>query len=291
MRVKYFLCFVSFYDSIFITFIIQYLIEMIPNNPSGSIYCLKMKFARGRQFYSIIIYQLHNISIMKRTIFLFLLIFPVLGFAQTNQLSDLKKIGVGIGYSFNSVMSDSIRPVEFSLRYRINDRHTLQLYAPVAMSKRTIDNAIVNTQKKKLFGIGLGYDYTVYNHSFLDFFIGLNASYQWYESRRDWHSTYNRDLGDGSYVETESIYYYWDKVKGMIISPNIGVRFSINRRIMIEPRMNVQLSILHKNSYSFYQTKNTHESGWATWESFYPDKDIKEFEMQAGGSIHLYYYF
>lgn len=228
---------------------------------------------------------------MKRAIFLFLLIFPFLGFSQTYQPETFKRFGVGIGYSSQSVMSDSIRPVEFSLRYRINDRHTLQLYAPVAMSKRTIDDAIVNTQKKKLFGIGLGYDYTVYNHSFLGFLIGFNASYQWYESRRDWHSIYNRDLGDGSYVETESIYYYWDKVKGMIISPNVGIRFSINRRVMIEPRMNVLISILHKNSYSFHQRRNTHESAWATGESFYPDKDIKEFEMQSGGSIHLYYYF
>lgn len=213
---------------------------------------------------------------MKRAFFLFLLIFPVLGFAQTNQPADLKRIGVGIGYSFNSVMSDSIRPVELSLRYRINDRHTLQLYAPVAMNKRTIDNAIVNTHKKKLFGVGLGYDYTLYNYSFLDFLVGINASYQWYESRRDWHSIYNRDLDDGAFVETESIYYYWDKVKGMIISPNVGLRFSINSRVMIEPRINVLVSVLHKNSYSFYKTRGTHESGWSIAESFYLDKDMKE---------------
>jgi len=40
MRIKYFLWFVSFYDSILITFIVNYLIEMIPNNPPGSISCL-----------------------------------------------------------------------------------------------------------------------------------------------------------------------------------------------------------------------------------------------------------
>lgn len=237
-------------------------------------------------------YNLSTIQlIMKKPIFLLLVILPVLGFAQTNQSSDLKKIGIGIGYSFNSVMSDSIRPIELSLRYRINDRHTLQLYAPVAMNKRTIDDAIINTHKKKLFGVGLGYDYTLYNCSFLDLLIGVNAGYQWYESRRDWHSIYNSILDDGSYVEKESFYYYWDKVKGIIISPNAGVRFSINSRVMIEPRINVLVSILNKNSHSFYKTRNTHESAWATWESFYPDRDMKETAIQAGGSIHLYYIF
>jgi len=228
---------------------------------------------------------------MRKTTFLFLLIFPFLGFAQTNQPSDLKKIGVGIGYSFHSVIGDSVRPLELSMRYRVNDKHTLQLYAPVGVNKKTTEDAIVNTQKKKLFGIGLGYDYTVYNHSFLGFLIGFNACYQWYESRRDWHSIYNRDLDDESFVETESIYYYWDKAKGMILSPNVGLRFSINRRVMIEPRINILVSILHKNSYSFYKTRGTHESGWATWESFYPEKEIKETAILAGGSIHLYYIF
>lgn len=228
---------------------------------------------------------------MKRSIFLFLLILPFIGFAQTNQPSDLKKIGIGIGYNFNSVMSDSIRPVELSLHYRINDKHALKIYTPIGVSKRTIDDSIENTHKKKLFGVGLGYDYTLYNYSFFDLLIGLDTSYQWYQSRRDWHSIYNRDLDDGSFVETESIYYYWDKAKGMIISPNVGVRFSVNRRVMIEPRINVQVSILNKNSYSFYKTRGTHESGWATWESFYSDKDIKETAIQAGGSIHLYYVF
>lgn len=223
---------------------------------------------------------------------LFLLLLLCTGFAQASSSADFKKLGIGIGYSFPSFMSDSIRPVELSLRYRVNDRHVFQLFAPVGITKTTINSGIMNKQKKQLFGIGLGYDYTLYNHSFLDLFVGFNASYQWYESRRDWHKTYDRELDDGAFVLTESIYHYWDRVKGVIISPHAGVRFSINRRVMIEPRINIAMPMLDKNSYSYYQTRNPqHESVWGSRESFYSDKDKKEFDIQAGGSIYLYYIF
>lgn len=146
-----------------------------------------------------------------------------------------------------------------------------------------------HTIKKKLFGIGAGYDYSFYHHSSLHFFTGINTSYQWFENRMDLHYFENIVSEYGQYVK-ESIYDYWDRVRGVVISPNVGVRFSTDR-VMIESRINVPISILNKKSHSFYQTKNAHESSWAIWEGFYPEKEMKDFEMQAGGSIHLYYMF
>ena len=228
---------------------------------------------------------------MKRIILLFLLSYPILGFSQNDKPTTFKRFGVGIGYSTYSVMSDSIRPIELSLRYRINDKHALQLYTPVSINKVTINDAIVNTHKKKSYGIGVGYDYTFYNHSIIDFFTGINISYQWFESRRDWYSIYDRALDDGGYIEIEANYYYWDRVKGAVFTPNVGMRFTVSNRVIIEPRINVLLSVLSKESHSYYQERNTDQSGWATWESFYPDKRINDFEIQAGGSIHVYYCF
>ncbi len=222
---------------------------------------------------------------------LFLLLHPCIGFAQTNSSVNFKKFGVGIGYSSNFVVVDSIRPVEISLRYRIGNKHTLQFYTPLSYKKSSIRNSD-DTRKQTLWGFGLGYDYTLYNHSFLDFFIGINASYQRFENRIDSHIFYDRELYDGSFVLTESIYYYWDRVKGAIISPHVGVRFKINRRVIVEPRINILMPILSKNSYSFYKTRNPqNESSWSTWESFYLDKNKKEFDIQSGGSIYLYYIF
>ena len=228
---------------------------------------------------------------MKRVILLFLLTSPVLMFSQTEKHSVFKMFGGGVGFSTYSLLSDSIQPIELSFCFRINDKHTLELYTPVGINKVTTNDGIVNKHQKKSYGVGVGYDYSFYKHSNLDFFTGINVSYQWFESRRDWHSIYDRLLDNGSSVETESIYYYWDRVKGAVFTPNVGVRFFIADKIVVEPRINVMLSILSKNSYSYYQTRNTHESVWATRESFYLDKDLKDFEIQSGGSIHIYYCF
>lgn len=58
-----------------------------------------------------------------------------MGFAQTEYSSGFRKIGVGIGYNSNSVIGDSIRPLELSLRYRINDKHTFRVYTPIRLKR------------------------------------------------------------------------------------------------------------------------------------------------------------
>ena len=85
-------------------------------------------------------------------------------------------------------------------------------------------------------------------------------------------------------MEIEAIYYYWDRVKGAVFTPNVGMRLTVSNRVIIEPRINVLLSVFSKESHSYYQERNTDQSGWATWESFYPDKRINDFEIQAGDS-------
>jgi len=224
---------------------------------------------------------------MKRTFFLFLLIFPVLGFAQTNQPSGLKKIGVGIGYNFNSVMSDSIRPIEFSLRYRINDRHTLQLYAPLSYKRSSIRKAD-DTRKETLWGVGLGYDYTFYTYSHLNFFAGLSADYQWYQTRHDTYYKGPRHLTDGTSYEVERTYYYWHKVNGLVINPNIGMRLSFGS-LTSEIRLNVPLSKLRKEAYSF--SEEIYNAGSSTSEGLYPDDKINELKFSTNISAHIIYYF
>ena len=44
---------------------------------------------------------------------------------------NIKKFGIGLGYHSASIVGDSVRPFDISFRYRINERHTLTLYAPL----------------------------------------------------------------------------------------------------------------------------------------------------------------
>lgn len=120
---------------------------------------------------------------MKKITLSLLLFISFMGYAQTEQPSQKHKFGVGLGYNINSVMDDSIRPVEISLRYRINDKHTLQLYVPFLKQNHSFRSevpsfhlvqTVLDTQKNAL-GIGIGYDYRVYSYSFVDLLVGARA--------------------------------------------------------------------------------------------------------------------
>lgn len=224
---------------------------------------------------------------MRRATLLFLLIIPFIGFAQVDQPTGFKKFGVGVGYNFHSVMNDSIRPLELSLHYRINDKHKLHLFAPLSYDKKELRN-VDDTWKKTLWGIGLGYDYAFYTHSFIGFFAGVSTDYQKYQNRHDKYYKGPRYSSDESLYEVEETYYYWDKVNGLNIVPNIGLRFSL-KQLTSEIRLNVPLSRLRKESYSFY--KEIYPAGNSTWESLYPDRKINELKTSVNISAYISYYF
>src|SRR5690554_939689 len=200
---------------------------------------------------------------MRKIIFLFLLITPVLGFGQDDAPNTFRKFGVGIGYHSNSVIGDSIRPLELSLRYRINDRHTLQLYTPLSYKRKSI-RYMDDVRKYTLWGIGLGYDYRIYAYSYLNFFAGLSADYQWYQERYD--SYFKDRIGTSGSYEVEKTYYYWHKVKGVTLNPNIGLRLSFGR-LTSEIRVNVPFSKLRNKAYSY--SEETVHFGNTSGEGFF----------------------
>lgn len=227
---------------------------------------------------------------MKKLTFLLCFFISFMGYAQTEQPSKQHKFGVGLGYNFNSVIGDSIRPVELSLRYRVNDKHTLHLYAPLSFKKTSIHNAD-DTRKQTLYGIGIGYDYTFYTYSHLDFFAGLSADYQWYQNRWDFHRTYDIYEGAEFQYKKEDIYFYWDKARGVTLAPHLGFRFSTHK-VGTELNLNLGITKLLKESYSFFKTRNvSHEQSWATWEAFYPERRRDDLIIESNVKISLFYFF
>src|SRR5690554_5624425 len=222
------------------------------------------------------------------TLTLLLLVFlPYTGFAQASSSTDFKKFGIGLGYSFPSFMSDSIRPIELSFRYRINDKHTLQLYAPLSYKKASIRN-LDDTRKETLWGLGLGYDYTFYSYDYLSFFVGLSGDYQWYESRRDFFAIYDAYY-DGDIVgKVEKNYFDWKRVNGLSINPGWGIRL-IFSRMTIEANMGLSLSMSRHKRYAY--SKEIHPASTMEGESFFPENNIRENKFIAKYSIKIHYYF
>ena len=225
---------------------------------------------------------------MNRIILLFLLSYPILGFSQNDKPTTFKRFGVGIGYSTYSVMSDSIRPIELSLRYRINDKHALQLYTPVSF-KRTGVSRINNTRKQSLWGLGLGYDYTIYTYSSVSLFTGLSANYQWYQNRHDkYYKGPRYSIPDESYYDAEETFYNWYKVRGLTLNPNVGIRLSFGP-ISTEVQMNLLFSKLRKEAYSFYEEIN--EGARSVSETLFPENNIVELKHKANFTARFIYNF
>lgn len=224
---------------------------------------------------------------MRKTTLLFLLIIPFIGFAQVDHPTKFKKFGVGIGYNFHSVMNDSIRPFELSLHYRINDKHKLHLFAPVGYQKTDIRD-VDDTRKKTLWGVGVGYGYSFYKHSFLTFFVGIKSDYLWYQNRRDLHAVYYEIGNNETSNEVDLTYYDWIRIKGLSVHPNSGVRFNFNK-VATEFKLGLIYSSLRhkKHSYSKEVRPNFSNEG----EMYYPEeyKDIQKF--QPALSVNLIYYF
>lgn len=227
---------------------------------------------------------------MKKNVFLLFLLIPFIGTAQNEYSVRTHKLGIGIGYSGKSVINDSIRPVELSFRYRMNDRHTFQLYAPLSYKRRSIRGAD-DTRRETLWGVGAGYDYTFFTYDKFGFFAGLGGDYQWFENRKDYCRLYDVYEEQEFVYTKEEVSYYWDKIKGVAVIPNIGIRF-LTPKVTTELKLNIPINYVKKDSYSFYKTRNvSHESSWATWESFYIDRDINELKLQPAISMNMVYYF
>lgn len=222
----------------------------------------------------------------------------------------VKKIGVGLGYYSSSIVGDSVRPFELVVRYHINRKHTLQLYVPLWMKNEHMalrgpkqsyvrqedEDAYKHVYKHTLWGVGLGYDYTVYRHTLFDFFAGLNIDYQKYENREDLYEVKYVSLSESldrepqydDFSKERHSYYYYDRVSGVNLTPNIGCRLHFSR-ISIEAKLNLQMSFLKQQAYSkayYWALFSTSE-----WTSYYPDKYRRWWHLLPNLSIHAFYYF
>ena len=163
---------------------------------------------------------------MKYLNFLILLMLPFMGLAQNDEPTKQHKFGVGLGYNFNSVMDDTIRPLEVSLRYKLNDKHTFQLYVPFLKSSISLRSEwpsfhyiqTVFEVKKKAIGVGISYDYVPVSLLFFDFFVGMRAEYASYCYETN-ILNHNNWFGDRAYDNT----FYSKTNDYFAISPNVGV--------------------------------------------------------------------
>lgn len=233
------------------------------------------------------VFDLHKNVIVRFFIILSLFSISLNVNSQSERSVKTKTIGVGLGYSISSSIGDSVSPINLSLRYRLGQKHTFQFYVPFYL-KRSRKEELPGNWKETNWGIGVGYDYLFYSHSLLDFIAGVKGNYWWYQDRYDEKATIPVYKGDQVLYVKNSTYYYWEKVGGFCLIPNIGLRFSVEKAT-IELLIGVSISSMKKNSYSFREI--IYPAAKTTWEEFYPDKNIIESKIHPDTQINLIYYF
>ena len=213
----------------------------------------------------------------KCTLILFILL-AFIGYTQTVKTTNQHKFGLGLGYNINSEIGDSIHPVEISLRYQLNNKLTIQLYAPLSLKKSSIRNED-ETRKQTLYGIGIGYDYIVYSYTHFIFFAGLSTDYQWYQNRWDFHRVE---------PQRDWTYYEWNKIKRINIKPNIGLRLSFDK-IIIESKMNLFISRMNYEKYAY--SFEIFPASRMESRSYFPEDKFSQLQIGINPSLNISYYF
>lgn len=236
---------------------------------------------------------------MRKTILILLLALPLIGFAQNDTPAKQHRFGVGVGYNFNSVMGDTVRPVELSLRYRIDDKHTFQLYAPFLTQNHSFRSEVssyhlvqtVLDTKKRAFGIGIGYDYAIYSYSFVDFLVGARVEYLSFNYETDMSNNHIwTDPDSGHRYHSTDYTFYTQNGNWFAISPEIGTRAEWNR-FFFEAKFLLSGVFLKKEFYKRLRTnvdmQSNIESDQVDWT--YPATE--SFKIKPAVSLSVSYYF
>lgn len=237
---------------------------------------------------------------MKFKKLIILLFVPMLAFAQNDTSAKQQKFGVGLGHNFNSVMGDTIRPFEVSLRYKLNDKHTFQLYAPFLTQNNSFRSEITSRHfiqtvldtKKKAFGIGIGYDYAVYSFSFANFLVGARAEYLSFNYETDMSNNHIwTDPDSGRRYDAIDYTFYTRKGNWFAISPEIGIRTEWNR-FFFDAKLLLSGVFLKKEFYMRTKANIDRQSIIESIEELdwtYPASE--SFKIKPAVSLSVSYYF
>ena len=89
------------------------------------------------------------------------------------------RFGIGIAYGFKDRVKELIHPIELTVRYNLSEKHSFYVNVPLGWKSWRDDYASVDpvirgyyTHKMRLYGLGIGYDYSIVSYKNLDLFAG-----------------------------------------------------------------------------------------------------------------------
>lgn len=233
---------------------------------------------------------------MKSRITLIFLLVVSIAYAQYDDYYYYEPtvFGVGLGSNVLSVVGNDVKPVEISMRVRINGKHTLQLYMPYFKetdSFNSKDNPEVSTihssleTKRSLYGVGLDYDYALHTYSSLDFVIGLRAEFNLYKYRTE---LTNQHPVKNNYHNIEFTHSNKES-SNYIISPNAGLRLNFNK-LSIDAKFLLSMLSSRGDVDNSIERKTGELPNMSAITTEWTDKISNKFKLKPGIVVSVSYY-
>lgn len=212
-----------------------------------------------------------NIMNIRHIIALILVInigIPSYLLGQNSEKKDnLQRFALGLGSDFRNVADkqNAMKPLELSMKYRLNNEHVLYINMPLLFKNKNSSkdrpyDLDVLKLKQRMYGIGIGYEYHFIQQNKFSEFIGIGFDYYHTNEKYTSHD-YTDDvpdvnLKDAKYTFKQNIY---------ALSPQIGIdytigAFKIELKCKYSPSEIVEKETGKYGNYSEYKKDSTYST-------------------------------
>lgn len=230
----------------------------------------------------------------RQCLFLFLLLaaslYPLLSFGQTEKECFLDKWAIGAGYDF---LHDDDYPFnkntfEVSIKYLHTPKHSFYLTVPFYFKNDKVENKLLESGDHKIplvyriCGIGLGYNYTVFDWKGLSGFCGIGFDFK-RGYRQIMYYLYDSDE-IGSKPTDYRIQDYQNNVYGL--TPQVGLSYKFGH-------LGCDLKYTFSAMLDMYKYDIIFSNGDKYNADLHPEWDVfvKSYRSLHGLSLSLFYYF
>ncbi|MRZ00193.1 hypothetical protein GKD51_21465, partial [Parabacteroides distasonis] len=150
-----------------------------------------------------------------------LLLFATANAQEITKEKKPARFGIGIAYGFKDRVKELIHPIELTVRYNLSEKHSFYVNVPLGWKSWRDDYASVDpvirgyyTHKMRLYGLGIGYDYSIVSYKNLDLFAGGGLEYQRFYFRY-------QEVQEG-----EPYPFLRDRFNDYSLYPKVGLRYT-----------------------------------------------------------------
>ena len=162
--------------------------------------------------------------ILRSKWFLSMAVLLLFATANAQEITKEKKpdrFGIGIAYGFKDRVKELIHPIELTVRYNLSEKHSFYVNVPLGWKSWRDDYASVDpvirgyyTHKMRLYGLGIGYDYSIVSYKNLDLLAGGGLEYQRFYNRY-------QEVQEG-----EPFPFQRDRFNDYSLYPKVGLRYT-----------------------------------------------------------------